>query len=72
MGFWVGGIVLCRSPVGGLTASVSEGESGEEVSPGSGNKRTLMVVDAELLGMGVTTFYSGNQAAKFARICGFK
>jgi len=48
---------------------VSEGESGEEMSPGARDKGALLAVGAGLVTMGVATIYSGNGAAKFAKIC---
>ena len=50
---------------------VSKGESRKEMSPGAGDKGAV-VVGADLVGMAVVTFYSGNGAAKFAKKFGFQ
>jgi hypothetical protein len=41
------------------------------MSPGAGDKGAV-VVGADLVGMAVVTFYSGNGAAKFAKKFGFQ
>ena len=41
------------------------------MSLGVYDKGALVVVGAGLVSMTVATFYSGNAAAKFAKICGF-
>ena len=47
-------------------------KSRKEMSLGLYDKRALVVVGAGLVSMTVATFYSGNAAAKFAKICGFE
>lgn len=48
-----------------------EGESGKEVNLRAGEKGALIVMGARLVAMAVATFYSGNGAVKFAKICEF-
>ena len=60
---------MCSGGTGGWVGRIVLGRKSKRDGL---DKGALIVVGASLIGMAVATFYSGNGAAKFAKICDFR